>query len=209
MNEQVKNILKEIEDDNIFFHELFDSNDVDLSDEYKKINYAYFRIIAGHYEAFINLIYSGHFSSGILLLRTMLELYVKSYYLEFIAKNNNDSVLDYINDTKKFPDFFTMVKNLENYKNESEAGFDGFFEQFTKNNLASYEKFSLFSHGKGEFLKGFYRHHDKMIYSTEQITDVLQTAKGLFETLGILLFFVQNKNNKLKLLLDNIQSKKT
>ncbi len=70
-----------------------------------------------------------------------------------------------------FPSFFEMVKDLEKHTNISGVKFDGVFKQFTKSELASYEKFSLFSHGKGEYLKAIFE-HKKLIYNTNNITDV-------------------------------------
>ncbi|GGB55231.1 hypothetical protein GCM10011502_30240 [Oceanisphaera marina] len=138
----------------------------------------------------------GYLSSGIVLVRTMLEIYVKSYYLEFIAKERGDNVIDYIEENKDFPSFFQMTKELEEVKSPKGDSFEGVFSQFTKNYLASYEKFSLFSHGKGAFLKAYYE-HEKMSYNTEQITDVLYTVKGMFSTIAMLFFIIQGMHEEL------------
>lgn len=197
MNKEIEELVKRMENEYGIFHDLLGSHEMDLSDDYKKINWAYFRVFATHYEAINHLIYSGgYLSSGIVLVRTMLEIYVKSYYLEFIAKENVDSAIDYINDDNKFPSFFQMASNLEKVKNQKGDSFDGVFSQFTKKHLASYEKFSLFSHGKGDLLKAYYE-HEKMSYTTEQITDVLYTVKGMFSTLAMLLFFTQGMQAEL------------
>jgi len=134
----------------------------------------------------------------------MLELYVKSYYLEFIERKNNTSILDLLENKKKFPNFFEMVKKLEEYTDISGATFDGVFKQFTKSELASYEKFSLFSHGKGEYLKASFI-HNKLSYTEQQLLDVIQTAKGLFETLSLLLFYVQGFHDELKDIISELQ----
>lgn len=205
MNNEIEKLLNEIEESFMFVHDSLRGDEIDLSSEYKKINHTYFCMFCSHFESLFILVKSGHHSSGILLLRTMLELYVKSYYMEFIAKNKGDKVSDFINDTKKFPVFFKMVEQLENFKNDVGEGVNGTFSQFTKRNLASYEKFSLFSHGKGEYLKAFYE-HGKISYTTEQISDILLTAKGLFETLSMLLCVVQNKQILLGELLEKYKS---
>ncbi|HCH5604952.1 TPA: hypothetical protein NKZ56_004480 [Vibrio parahaemolyticus] len=197
MSKEIEKIVRTMEHEYGVFHDLLGDHEMDLSDEYKKINWAYFRIFATHYEGINHLIYSGGYhSSAIVLVRTMLEIYVKSYYLEFIAKDRSDNVIDYINNDNKFPNFFQMTKELEDVKSPKGDSFDGVFSQFTKKYLASYEKFSLFSHGKGEFLRACYE-HEKMSYSTEQITDVLYTVKGMFSTLGMLLLFTQGKHREL------------
>ena len=104
---------------------------------------------------------------------------------------------------KDFPNFFNMTKSLEEYKHDSFGDFKESFKQFTKNGLASYEKFSLFYNGRGEVLSAFYK-HNKISYTTEQTSDVLLTAKGIFEQLSLLLFFTQNENHKIGLLLKKV-----
>lgn len=197
MNKEIELLVRKMEQEYRLFHDLLKRHEVDTSDKYKKINWAYFRIFSTHYEAINQLINSGgYMSSGIVLVRTMLEVYVKSFYLEFIAKERGDDVLEYINEQKQFPIFFQMTKELEEVKNPKGDCFNGAFSQFTKKYLASYEKFSLFSHGKGEFLRAYYE-NEKMSYTTEQITDVLYTIKGMFSTLGVLLFLSQGMENEL------------
>lgn len=197
MNKEIELLVREMEREYGLFYDLLNPHEVDISDEYKKINWAYFRIFSTHYEAINHLIYSGgYLSSGIVLVRTMLEIYVKSYYLEFIAKERGDDVLEYINEQKQFPSFFQMTKELDEVKNPRGDGLNGVFLQFTKKYLASYEKFSLFSHGKGEFLKAYYE-NEKMSYTTERITEVLYMIRGMFSTIGMLLFFTQGMQNEL------------
>ncbi|EII3729118.1 hypothetical protein LG468_003963, partial [Vibrio cholerae] len=130
-------------------------------------------------------------------VRTMLELFVKSYYLEFIAKVNNDDVNSYIEDDNKFPNFFQMTQKLEEVRNERNCGFDGTFKQFTKNYLKSYEIYTLFSHGKGELLRAFYE-SEQMGYTPEQVSDVLLTIKGMFASIAMLYFYVQGNDRELQ-----------
>lgn len=137
-------------------------------------------------------------------MRTVLELFVKSFYFEFIEKEKDSCVEDFLDGKKDFPNFFLMTKALEEYTHVSFGDFKESFKQFTKSGLASYEKFSLFSHGRGETLKAFYK-NNKISYTTEQVSDVLLTAKGLFEQLSLLLFFTQNKPNDVGLLLKKIK----
>ena len=203
-NQNIEVILNDIDVLYGLVHGLINESELDLSNEYKKINHTYFRMFCCHFESFFILIKSDHFSSAILLLRTMLELYVKSYYFEFIEKDKGSRVIDFLNGAKDFPSFFKMTQELEKCKNSQNDSFEGAFKQFTKNELASYEKFSLFSHGRGEILKAFYE-YNRLSYTTEQITDVLLTSKGLFETLSLLLFFVQNQQQKFGVLLERIK----
>lgn len=203
-NQEINNTLCDIYELFIFIHDLFDEPGLNLEDQYKRMNYTYFKMFCCHFESFFILTIENHFSSAILLMRTMLELFVKSYYFEFIEKEKGSCVEDFLDGKKDFPSFFTMTKALEQYKHDSFGDFRESFNQLTKKNLASYEKFSLFSHGKGEVLKGFYKHKD-ISYTTEQISDVLLTAKALFEQLSLLLFFTQNKTHEARLLLKKIK----
>ena len=200
----MENLLKIMDENFVLVHKILDNKELNLDDDYNKINFTYYNMFCTHYESFFILIQNNHFSSAILLLRTMLELYVKSYYLEFIERKNNTSILDLLENKKKFPNFFEMVKKLEEYTDISGATFDGVFKQFTKSELASYEKFSLFSHGKGEYLKASFI-HNKLSYTEQQLLDVIQTAKGLFETLSLLLFYVQGFHDELKDIISELQ----
>lgn len=192
MSTSVEQKMNEIYEDFCFIHDLLEEAKVNPTTDYEKINLTYFQIFCTHYESFFILLRSNHLSSGILLMRSMLELYVKSYYLEFIAKNKNEEVMDYLDGKIKYPSFFAMVEELGEFKSTSGDTFDNFFSQFTKSQLASYEKFSFFSHGSGEYIKFFYK-HGKVNFSREQISDVIETAKGIFLTFAMLLFAVQEK----------------
>lgn len=197
MNEKLKELMQIIDKNFVLIHEILDTKTLSLDDDYTKINYTYYTMFCSHYESFFILINNNHFSSAILLLRTMLELYVKSFYLEFIEKEKNTKILDFLDNKKQFPKFFDMVKKLEQHIDKFGAKFNGVFQQFTKSKLASYEKFSLFSHGKGEYLRASFM-HNKLSYTSQQILDVLTTAKGLFETFSLLIFYIQGFHDDLK-----------
>ncbi|MEZ7278409.1 hypothetical protein [Pseudoalteromonas sp. 68 DY56-GL68] len=205
MSTSVEQKMNEIYEDFCFIHALLEEAKVNPTTDYEKINLTYFQIFCTHYESFYILLRSNHFSSGILLMRSMLELYVKSYYLEFIAKNKNEEVMDYLDGKIKYPSFFAMVEELGEFKSTSGDTFGNFFSQFTKSQLASYEKFSFFSHGSGEYIKFFYK-HGKINFSREQISDVIETAKGMFLTFAMLLFAVQGKEAQLEKVLEKFNS---
>jgi hypothetical protein len=192
--------LKEIESEFEFVHQLQERSEISPSDEYKKINLTYFRMYCTHYESFCILLQNAHFSSGILIVRSMLEIFVKSHYLEFIAKKEGGNVNDYLDGKIKYPNFFKMTEVLDDFMKKNDPESKGHFSQYTKNELASYEKFSYFSHGHGEFVKYFYE-HGEIGYSTEQISDVIETTRGMFKALSILLFGAQEKHNGLALVL--------
>jgi hypothetical protein len=201
--DEINQILAELKSVYIFVQGLVSIDRYTLDNEYKKINYTYYRMFCSHYEAFAILIDQKYFSSAIVLLRTMLELFVKSFYLEFIEKNKTTSVLDFLSPKKDFPTFFKMTTELESFKLENDNVFKGAFSQFTKSELASYEKYSLFCHGRGELLKRYYE-SNKISFSTQDVHDVLITAKRLFEMLSLLLFMVQDSKQHLGLLIHKI-----
>lgn len=207
MNETPKteDILNDMDKMFAFIHSLIDESKLELGDQYKRINYTYFKMFCCHFQSFYILAKHNHFSSAILLMRTMLELFVKSFYFEFIEKNKGASVAELLVREEDRPRFVDMTKELEEYEHDSFGNFRDSFKQFTKSRLASYKKFSLFSHGKGEVLKAFYE-NNKISYTTEQISDVLLTAKGLFEQLSLLLFFTQKKSNEVGLVLRRIKA---
>ena len=200
MSDLIMKKLKEIEGEFKFFHQLLESSGISPSEEYKRINLTYFRMYCTHYESFCILLQNAHFSSGMLIVRSMLEIFVKSHYLEFIAKGKGDSVNYYLEGKIKYPSFFKMTEELDDFMKKNDEGSGGHFSQYTKNELASYEKFSYFSHGHGEFVKCFYE-HGEIGYSTEQISDVIETTRGMFKALSMLLCGVQEKHNELALVI--------
>ena len=202
LSDRNKDIMSQANGLWIFVNEMIDHKNPNFEDDYCKIVYIYYRIFCQNYRSFDMLIKDKQISPAIVLLRTMLELHIKSHFLFFIERGQS-SVSDFLDGKKPFPNFFKMAEALENYQDESGKGFEGSFDQFTKKNLASYEKFSWFSHGKGDYLKAFFM-QGKMIFTQENITELLLTAKGLFETLSLLLFFSQNKLDSTKILLEKI-----
>jgi Family of unknown function (DUF5677) len=204
---KVQTIVEDIDALLIFIHEQIDESKLNLEDQYKQIGYTYFKMFCCHLESVLILINNNYFSSAIVLMRTMLELFVKSFYFELIEKEKGSRVEDFINGEKDFPSFFQMSKALEDYEHAEFGTFQNSFNQFTKTGLASYEKFSLFSHGRGELLDAFYKHNN-ISYSTEQISDVVLSAKGYLEHLSLLLFFTQGRTHAVGLLLNKIKQAK-
>ena len=46
-----------------------------------------------------------------------------------------------------------MIKELESYEHTSGAKFNGFFNQFSKNGLGTYEKMCYISHSSGKYIQ--------------------------------------------------------
>lgn len=198
MNKKIDELIQTMEKNFELIHKIYNEKNLNLNDDYKRINHTYYLMVCSHYESFFILIKSNHFSSAILLLRTMLELCVKSYYLEFIEKEKKTEISGFLDDIKKFPEFFDMAKKLEIHTDKSGAKFNGTFKQFTRAELASYQKFSLFTHGKGEYLKAIFTNNKLCSYKSEQILEILENAKFFFEALALLFFYTQGFNNELK-----------
>lgn len=75
-------------------------------DDYLNLNRAYFRICTNFYRSFISLIGSGNPFPAIVILRSILEIYTKGVYLEYIEKPKGTDVKALICGDKDFPSFF-------------------------------------------------------------------------------------------------------
>jgi len=152
---------------------------------------------------FLKMIYakleavSNKFSSAIVLSRTILEISIKSFYCELIEKAKNISVKYMISDDYKFPQFFKILEQLDEYKDKSSTGF---FSQFSKKSLATYQKLSLFTHGKGEYLEAFYE-HGSLSFTYKQIYEISNMMYKLFLNLSIFRLFVYGYFDEVKYLI--------
>ncbi|MDN5098740.1 hypothetical protein O8C85_09360 [Aliarcobacter butzleri] len=157
--------------------------------EYKKINNTYFLIIKEHYKAFLLLIGDKSYPSAFVLARTILETFVKSMYLEYIGKPKNKSVNNFLIEKNKFPSLFDMAKKLEAYTHPSGAKFDGFFKQFLKEELATYEKLSFLSHSRGKYIQKFYEQGSVDI-SSKDIHAVMNFMNRMFISSALFHLFI-------------------
>lgn len=168
---------------------------IDTSEDYKKIVFVYYKLFYNHFYAFNILFESSGESSAIVILRTMLELFIRAHYLFFIEKPNGTSINEILN-TKKDSNFYKMAKALDNYKDESDRGFGyNAFQQFTKKHMKTYEKLSWFSHGRGALLETFYK-NPNTIYHEDDLENWLSLARNMFIIISMLLFFSQENLNK-------------
>lgn len=176
---------------------LLEKFEFESENEYKKINNTYFLIIKEHYKAFSLLIGDKFYSSAFVLARTILETFVKSMYLEYIEKPKHKSVNDFLMEKKKFPPFFDMAKKLEAYTHPSGAKFDGFFEQFLKEELATYEKLSFLSHSRGKYIQKFYEQGSVVIFPKD-ILGVMNLMNRMFISSALfhLMIFEYSKESK-------------
>ncbi|AYA03987.1 hypothetical protein BEN74_15050 [Acinetobacter sp. WCHAc010034] len=206
MHIKVEKKLNELRQSYNFIQNQIDIDSFDLSDDYKKINLAYYCIVGQIVESIDALIKNGRFVCVAALTRTMLELYIKSFYVEFIEKSTNTNVSDLIEGVKPFPDFAKMAKTLDAFQTEDSKNFGETFGQFTQKHLGSYSKLSLFTHGKGELIKAYFN-KPKTGFSTDTKVELLQNINFYYTTLSLLLFHVQgNQKVVQQILLHIIQS---
>jgi hypothetical protein len=172
-------LYEEMQNAFYIINSLVDSLDFESKDEYKRINRTYFLINKKHYEAFLVLIDYQHNPSAFVLARTILETFVKSCYLECIEKPKNKSINDFLMEKKKFPPLYAMVQELESYKHSSGSVFGGFFNQFLKKELATYEKLSFLSHSNGEYIQAF-NEKGSVKLSQEDVFSVMNFMHKMF-----------------------------
>ncbi len=173
-------------------------------DDYINLNRAYFRICTNFYESFLHLIGNGKPFPAIVILRSFLEIYTKAIYLDIIEKPKGTDVKPLISGEKDFPSFFKMTSALDKFGEEGKNGLEGMFKQFTKQDLAQYEKFSLFTHGRGEFVEAFMK-MDNAQLCIEGVSDLIVTAKGMYETLSLHYFGLQKLTSELQRLAHELQ----
>lgn len=184
---------KSFEDIYLYFEKI----DFKTDDEYKRLNNTYYKLVAMHYGSFLIQLHYNKFSSAIVLSRTILEVSIKSFYCEFIEKAKNRKIKNILSQEYKFSE---MLEQLDEYKDKSSAGFNGFFSQFSKKSLATYQKLSLFTHGKGEYLEAFYE-HGSLSFTSKQIYEILNMMYKLFLNLSIFRLFVYGYFDEVKYLI--------
>lgn len=65
-------------------------------DQYQRVNMLWYMLFDEHYEFFLKLIKDNHISSAFVLGRTLLELFARSFYMEFIEKPKQTDVKLYL-----------------------------------------------------------------------------------------------------------------
>lgn len=164
--------------------------------DFKKLNTTYFSIFHRHFSVFIKLIEDDCFDSAISLGRTMLEIYVKSFYVEFVLKEKNKNIIDYIEMRVKLPQFHIMADELSKVKHKNGIGIEDHFIQFTQKDLSTYSKFSDFTHCSGEYLKGYFDSVNGICkIDPNTVLEVLEILNGMFELMFKTFIFVQGRKD--------------
>lgn len=177
--------------------------------DYININRAYFRMGNNFYQSIMMLLGAGKPYPSIVIIRSMIEIFTKAIYLEFIEKPKGTDITPMISGENGFPNFVNMCKELDKFMSDNPMGPDNFFQQFTKSGLGQYSKFSLFTHGRGDYVIGLMSSPNVPLHPND-VRDLILTAKGMYEAFSLFFFGVQGETQKVKLLsqkLMNFQTK--
>lgn len=203
VNQEITEVIREAHRAYRLIQELSKDPLPPSNNDYINVNQAYFRICTDFYSNLMDLIANEKPFPAIVILRSFLEIYIKSFYIEFVEKPKGTNISALISGKKNFPNFTEMASDLDKFGSENENGFKDVFVQFTKKGLRSYEKFSLFTHGRGEYVSAFMK-RNQVLLSLEDVRDLLITAKGMYETLALLYFAVHSMPLQGKMLLNEI-----
>lgn len=173
-------------------------------DQYQRINMIWYKLFDEHYEAFLKLIKDNHISSAFVLGRTLLELYTRSFYMEFIEKSNKTEVKHYLGDDFKIKQFAQMCNELDAFEHEDFGTFKKHFEQYKQTGVATYSKFSIFSHGRGYVIKQFYK-NPKFDFGFLTVAEALNIIHSMYLVLSMLLLFTQKKLEHIPLIHDKFE----
>lgn len=188
----------------LFIKDLSDGKQEPSEDDYINLNRAYFRMCTHFYDSFLMMIGNGNPFPAVVVLRSFQEVYTKAIYLEFIEKPKETDLKPLISGQKDFPPFFKMATALDKFGEEGKNGLEGMFIQFTKQGLAQYEKFSLFTHGRGEFLQAFMK-SDTVALHPNDVSDLIYTARGMYETFSLCYFGVQGLTSEFQKLKNELK----
>ncbi len=83
-----------------------------------------------------------------------------------------------------------------------------FFQQFTKSGLGQYAKFSLFTHGRGDYVMALMSSANVPLHPND-VRDLILTAKGMYEAFSLFFFGVQGETQKVKLLSQKLMDSQT
>lgn len=198
-------IVKELEKLNTEITLIYKNLKIDMDDQYQRINVAYFGLFKSHFDSFLLLIKNNEFISAIVVARTMLELYVRCFYLAFIEKPKGTDVIQLLNQKKDLK-FSDMSSALDSYKHPVNGDFQTHFKQYTKQGIALYEKYSSLIHGRGEIITALYNANniDNIFFDYQDIEDTLLTIKGMYETFALQFLYVQGNEVMTKRLVERM-----
>lgn len=174
-------------------------------DQYQRVNMIWYMLFDEHYEVFLKLIKDHNISSAFVLGRTLLELYARSFYMEFIEKSKHTEVKHYLGDDFKIKQFAQMCNELDDFEHEDFGTFKKHFEQYKQTGLATYSKLSFFSHGRGYVIKQFYK-NPKVNFGFLTVAEALNIMHNMYLMLSMLLLFVQKESEHIPLINDKFEN---
>ncbi|MCB5312814.1 hypothetical protein [Yersinia intermedia] len=203
VEKETENAFIEAANNYEFIVNLIELNPHESDSDYININRAYFRMCTNFYQSLMILLSDGKPYPAIVILRSMLEIFIKASYLEYIEKPKGTDILPMISGEKSFPNFANMSKELDKFLSEQPYGPDNFFKQFTKRGLGQYEKFSFFTHGRGDYVIALMKSAYTPLHP-DDVRDLILTAKGMYEAFALFCFGVQGEIHKLRLISEEL-----
>lgn len=198
VEDEINKAFSEAAENYDFIANLIDLNPPESDSDYININRAYFRMCTNFNQSLMMLIGDGKPYPAIVILRSMLEIFTKALYIEYVEKSKGTDILPMISGEKSFPNFANMSKELDKFLSGHSNGPDNFFKQFTKRGLGQYEKFSLFTHGRGDYILALMKSTYAPLH-LDDVRDLILTAKGMYEVFALFYFGVQGEKNKFRL----------
>lgn len=197
---KLQRIMREISKSrNVLKPKLLATCPIAPDDQYQRVNMLWYMLFDEHYEVFLKLIKDNHISSAFVLGRTLLELYARSFYMEFIEKPKQTEVKLYLGDEFKIKKFAQMCNELDDYEHEEFGTFREHFQQYKQTGLATYSLLSYFSHGRGDVIKQFFK-NPTFGFEFLTIAEALNIMHGMYLMLSMLLLYVQKKPEQLPLI---------
>lgn len=79
---------------------------LDLNNQYQRLNVTYFDLFTDHFKAFNAMLGANQFNSAVVIARTMLEIFFKSFYFELIEQSKGTTVEEYLDEKRKSKQIF-------------------------------------------------------------------------------------------------------
>ncbi|WP_409243409.1 hypothetical protein [Enterobacter cloacae] len=127
VEQEIDNAYAEAGDNYDFISKLIELNPPKSDNDYININRAYFRMGNNFYQSIMMLLGEGKPYPSIVILRSMIEVFTKAIYLEFIEKPKGTNIIPMISGDNGFPSFVNMSKELDKFMSENPMGPDNFF----------------------------------------------------------------------------------
>lgn len=188
-------LFDEVEKNRQYILTLLDSVKTQSDDQYRRINTMYNKLFNDHFDAFLMMVHQNQFNSAIVIARTLMEIYIRSCYIEFIEKTENTDIKYYLDDQSKIKPIFAMCTELDEFEHpdfNKNNTFSQHFKQFTKQGLAQYQKFSFFSHGRGELAIIMFE-NPNIAFCYQDVEDVVVSMLKMFNSMALLFMTVQNR----------------